>query len=106
MLTKQHTSSYKVGDCVIYRKTKYSDHPGPRARSISPTPNGDEYIYLVDKFWVVEDVQPDGQIVLRTRRGKQHTVSSEDPKLRKARLWERYWFRSRFGAMLQELNRA
>jgi len=106
MLTKHPTSSYKVGDCVIYRKTKYSDHPGPRARRISPTQNGDEYIYLVDKFWVVEEVQADGQIVLRTRRGKQHTISSEDPKLRKARLWERLWFRSRFDAMLQELNKA
>ncbi len=99
-------SSYRVGDCVIYRKTKHSEHPGPRARRISPAPNGEEYTYLVDKFWVVEDVQDDGGIVLRTRRGKQHTVSAHDPKLRKARLWERVWFRSRFDSMLQELKLA
>lgn len=106
MLTEQSASSYKIGDCVIYRKTKYSDHPGPRARRVSPAPNGDEYIYLVDKFWIVEEIQPDGKIVLRTRRGKQHTISSDDPNLRKARLWERYWFRSRFDAMLQEPGEA
>ena len=61
MRTLIPTNTFKVGDCVVYRKTKHSTHPGPRARSINPNPNGDEYTYLVDKYWVVEDVLSDEQ---------------------------------------------
>lgn len=88
--------AFQPGDWVIYRKTKHSDHPGPRARRISPSPHGDEYTYLVDKFWVVSEVRDNGEIVIKTRRGKTHTVPANDIKLRKANWWERYWFRNRF----------
>ncbi|MBD3676377.1 MAG: hypothetical protein HUJ26_22940 [Planctomycetaceae bacterium] len=94
---------YKAGDCVIYRKTKHSTQPGPRARSINPNPNGDEYTYLVDKFWVVEEVLSNQDIILRTRRGKRHTVSMDDPNLRKANIWERFWHRDRFESMLEQV---
>ena len=96
-------NTYNVGDCVIYRKTKHSTHPGPRAHSINPNPHGDEYTYVVDKFWVVEEVLPEGQMILRTRRGKQHTVSVDDPNLRKANIWERFWHRDRFDTMVEEV---
>ena len=95
MISSRHPE-YQPGDWVIYRKTKHSDHPGPRAQKILPASHGDEYTYLVDKFWVVTDVSDDGQIAIRTRRGKQHRVDADDFNLRKASLWERLWYRNRF----------
>jgi hypothetical protein len=90
------TSRFRVGDDVIYRKQKFSVHPGPHARAVSPAPNGDHYSYCVDKFWKVIAVEADGQIVVRTRRGKQLTINVRDPALRRAYWWERLLFRSRF----------
>ena len=81
---------------VIYKFTKATTRPGPRAQQVSPAPQGDLYSYLVDKFWIVGDVLADGNLVLRTRRGKQHIVSADDPNLRPARWWERLWYRDRF----------
>ena len=90
---------YHEGDWVIYKKSKYSTHPGPRAKNVSPAQGGDKYAYTVDKFWIVSDVLEDGQLVLRTRRGKEHTVGPDDLDLRPARWWERWIYRSRFVAV-------
>jgi hypothetical protein len=87
---------FKPGDLVVYRKQKFSVHPGPNARGIFPAPNGDYYTYCVDKFWKVVTVQPDGGLLVCTRRGKQHTIAANDPALRRAHWWERLWFRLRF----------
>lgn len=86
---------FQPGDWVIYRKTKFSTHPGPRAENISAAENGDLYVYTVDKFWIVEAVE-NGVLTLRTRRGKRHSVKLPAPNLHKANLLERWWFRSRF----------
>lgn len=86
---------YCPGDWVIYRKAKHSASPGPRAREIAPEPNGEEYSYCVDKFWVVSRIE-NGCLVLSTRRGKQHVVEADDPNLRYARWWERFLYRHRF----------
>lgn len=91
--------AFEPGDWVIYRKTKFSTHPGPRAENIAPASKGDEYAYTVDKFWVVEHCGEDGTLVLRTRRGKKHTVEEDAPQLRKANLWERWRYRARFLAI-------
>ena len=90
------TTDFAPGDWVIYCKTKFSRQPGPRAQRIQPAPRGDGYVYLVDKFWIVDEVLPDGSLVLRTRRGKMHTVSPDDFCLRAANFWERMWHRDRF----------
>ena len=90
------SADFRPGDCVIYRKQKYSVHPGPHARGIDPAPCGDYYSYQVDKFWTVVAVQPDRKIVVRTRRGKQLTLQADDPALRRAAWWERFLFRRRF----------
>lgn len=86
---------YRLGDWVVYRKTKHSASPGRRAKEITPEPNGEEYSYCVDKFWVVTAIE-NGHLVLMTRRGKQHTVETNDPNLRHARWWERLLYRERF----------
>lgn len=90
--------AYQVGDLVIYRKTKHGLRPGPRAHDVSPAEAGDEYTYLVDKFWIVV-VANAGMLTLRTRRGKQHVVSAADPNLRPAHWWERLLNRGRFPSL-------
>ena len=87
---------YRTGDRVIYTATKHSAHPGPRAEAVDPEPNGEGYSYAVKKYWLVVNVQADGTLIIVTRRGKQRQVPSSDPRLRPARWWENFFFRSRF----------
>ncbi len=88
--------SLQPGDPVIFRVCKTSTDPGPRAQEVHPSQHGEWYSYQVDKFWAVAEVLSDGTLKLVTRRGKQHTVSADDPRLRTARWWERWIYRSRF----------
>jgi len=90
---------FKPADLVIYRRTKHSPHPGPRATGIQPAPRGETYTYSVDKFWVVTEVGSDGKLLVRTRRGKQYELEPDDPALRKARWWERLLYRGRFPSL-------
>jgi hypothetical protein len=90
------TTAFKPGDFVIYRKPKFSVRPGPHARGIRPTLSGDYYCYYVDKCWTVVAVAPSHTLVVRTRRGKQHTLADNDPALRRASWWQRLLFRHRF----------
>jgi len=94
------SSQFQPGDPVVYRKHKHSLHPGRRARDVSPAPYGDEYSYVVDKFWRVVAVLPDNMLIVRSRRGKEHTIAATDPALRRARWWERLFLRRRFPASL------
>jgi len=93
------TQRLRPGDWVVFRKTKHSEHPGPRATNVAPAPNGDGYSYTVDKFWIVREVRADGSVLLQTRRGKQHVVPSGHACLRKASLLQRLFYRSRFTAI-------
>ena len=97
-------AKFKAGDWVIYRKLKFSPAPGPRARSISPSPNGDIYSYVVANFWIVQDVLPDGRLQLRTRRGKVHQVAASDPNLRRVSWWNRWFYRQRFQEIESQLQ--
>ncbi len=89
-------SKLKRGDWVIYRKQKSSKSPGERAIEVRPASGGEMYQYMVDKFWIVDEVLEGGRVSLRTRRGKQHTVDADDLRLRLPRWWERWWHRDRF----------
>ena len=93
--------TYRPGDLVVYRKTKHSTHPGPRAENVHPAPNGDSYSYTIDKFWMVDDVLEDGTIVATTRRGKKNFLQADDPMLKRASLIERILYRSRFAQLQQ-----
>jgi hypothetical protein len=92
---------FRAGEPVIYCKSKHSVHPGPRARDVQPSEHGDIYTYTVDKFWTVLDEGEDGTVVLVTRTGKSHRLPSDDPNLRRPRLWERLWYRARFPRLCQ-----
>lgn len=87
---------FKPGDRIVYRLSKHSTHPTPRAVEVWPEPRGEAYTYEVMKYWVVAGVQPDGRILAMTRRGKSRTIQRDDPALRRARWWERLFFASRF----------
>lgn len=89
-------SAYVPGDWVIYRKSKHSTTPGPRAQSVQACPKGEKYSYVVDKFWIVEAVLPGDKLLLRTRRGKVHQISAADANLRHANWLQRLFYRSRF----------
>jgi hypothetical protein len=84
------------GDFLVYRKSKVSPRPGPRARNVQAAEKGDDYYYDVDKYWTLADKLEDGRLVAVTRRGKRVYLTPEDEKLRKARLLERFLYRRRF----------
>jgi len=86
---------YQKGDKVVYRKTKHSVCPGPRAQDILPAQFGDEYKYAVDKYWIVDQAS-DSKLLLRTRTGKTHEIDKNDPCLRHASWWERWVYKHRF----------
>jgi hypothetical protein len=88
--------AFQPGDRVVYRKTKHSLHPGPRAQDVFPAPGGDDYSYCVDKYWTVTNLADDDRIVVITRRGKTHVLDKNDPNLRFARFWERWFLGDRF----------
>lgn len=96
---------FQLGDQLIFRQSKISSHPTPRARNVRPSRKGDNYSYVVDKFWIVAATLPNGEIVAQTRRGKQRVVSANDPNLRRANWLERILYRNRF-PRLDEVSRA
>ncbi len=85
-----------VGDKVVLTLDKFGVNPGPRAKNIAPAPHGELYSYQVDKYWLVTEIRNDGQLVVKTRRGKTHVISADDPRLRKASWLERLFFNKRF----------
>ncbi len=96
---------YRAGDRVVYTRDKCTSCPGPRAKNVDAAPKGELYQYQVDKFWRVAEVAINGDLILKTRRGKSHRVQDDDPRLRKASLFEilfrRKYFPARHGDMSQ-----
>ncbi len=89
-------AALKPGDRVIFRAVKRSAHPGPRAKGVAPEPMGEDYSYEVDKLWIVAEIQDDGQLLLRTRRGKTHVIKPDHPRLRRPNWWEKIIYAKRF----------
>lgn len=88
---------FQTGDPVVFTKTKFSVHPGPRAEDISPASHGETYSYLVKKFWTVV-ANTDDRLLVRTRTGKQYWIDLDDPALRAPTWWEQLRYRDRFPA--------
>jgi hypothetical protein len=86
----------EVGTKVIYRKTKYSRRPGPRAASITPARHGDSYAYVVEKYWLVVARKSPDEIIVQTRRGKRLTLNTNDVNLRAASFLDRLLYGRRF----------
>lgn len=90
---------FSVGDRVVYVRDKVSERPGKRAKNVFPAPHGETYTYEVEKYWLVDQILNEDQVVVRTRRGKLHTIPTSDPRLRKARWWEKFFLASRFPSL-------
>ncbi len=86
----------KVGDKVVYAKDKYSISPGQRAQNVAASAKGDHYSYIVEKYWVIQEIQDNGWLLLKTRRGKEHLIATTDPSLRSASFWEKLFLKGRF----------
>lgn len=86
---------YQPGDLIIYWMLKHSDHPTVNATDLEPEPKGEGYRYRVKKFWLVTAVDNESVEVL-TRRGKTRRIMRNDPQLRHAQWWERFFFSNRF----------
>lgn len=84
------------GDRIVYRKQKFSTHPGARAYAVSPAENGDNYSYIVDKYWTVADLLDNGMVVAVTRTNKRHYLRPDDLNIHRARIFERMRFKDRF----------
>lgn len=104
--TAMPITGWSPGDWVVYRKQKRSRSPGPRAKQVSPAPAGETYSYVVDKYWVVANVIDDRELRLTTRRGKEHIVSVDDHRLRRANWLERWLMAGRFRAAQVAADRA
>ena len=94
-----------AGDWVVYRKSKRSTSPGPRASHVVGSPKGESYTYTVDKYWVVEEVMPDGNLLMRTSKGKSNIIGLDDPNLRRASLFQRLLRKSRFQAAMEQCKK-
>ena len=86
----------QVGDLVVYQMTKQSSHPTLRAKAVAPSQNGEDYRYIVEKFWIVREITDQGELVVQTRRGKVRTITADDPNLKRASWWQRRINRGRF----------
>lgn len=72
---------FEKNDWILYRKQVSSERPGPRARNIQPSKRGDLYNYFVDRIWQVVEVQPDGTMIARGPKGKEHELKQDDPRV-------------------------
>lgn len=93
----------RPGDWVIYKMQKASSSPGPRAKATTASSKGENYTYIVDKFWIVEAVEGD-EFLLRTRKGKQHRINKSDSRLRKPSWFQKLMYSSRFKAVEASLE--
>lgn len=89
------TGNFQKGDRIIFAKTKFGPHPGPRAEDIDPSLHGETYSYLVKKFWAVL-VCEDDRVLVQTRTGKRHWIDLDTPGLRAPTWWEQIKYRERF----------
>jgi len=89
-------AQFRAGDKIIYHKPKSSFCPGPRAKQVFPLEHGEEYHYVVDKFWKVDKVNEDGTLDVVTRTGKKNKLQASDPNISKAHLLHHLLYRKRF----------
>ncbi len=90
---------FQAGSRIIYRVVEASDHPGPEARDVRPSEQGELYYYQTMKYWRVEEVLEDGWLVALTPHMQRQYLRWNDPNLRKASPLERIRFAARFPQM-------
>ncbi|MCC9602219.1 hypothetical protein LOC67_16810 [Stieleria sp. JC731] len=92
-------ANWRAGDWAVYRKSKQGANPGRRAAQVIASSKGETYRYVVDKFWIVDEVLSDGRLCLVTARGKRHTIEPDDPNLRRPGFLQKLLWRERFAVV-------
>jgi hypothetical protein len=87
--------NFKAGDGVVYYKSKKSPSPSLRAQNLRPQKHGEEYSYVIKKYWTVLKVDRD-ELIVATRRGKYNRIKIDDPRLHKISLLEKILYFGRF----------
>lgn len=87
---------FRAGAPIVYRAIETSTRPGLDAHEVQPAAKGEFYYYVTHKYWRVEEVRPDGIIVARSPLMEQYFLRPNDPNLRKASLFERLRYATRF----------
>ena len=74
-----------AGDRVIFSVTRHGTHPPGRAKDVRPAPHGEDYVFAVDKFWIVTE-RRERLVMVRTPRGKVHSIDA-DGAITESRGW-------------------
>jgi hypothetical protein len=77
------------GDLVVLRVFGHATHPVDGAKAVYPSPCGEDYSYYLDAVATIEEVTPEGKILLLADDGAWHSVDSQSPAVRHATWWER-----------------
>ena len=93
---KNMRRQFKLGMLVVYLIQRHSTSPEPNAKGVYAAPHGDSYSYYVEEYARVAAVLPDGNLIIHTIDGAQHTLPAEEPMLRRAGWWERLMLRKNF----------
>jgi hypothetical protein len=88
--------AFYVGAPIVYRRQEVSTRPEPDAFDIYPATRGEFYYYSVLNYLRVTKVLHDGRIIAVASDKKRLCLWPNDSCLRKARLTERFIYRSRF----------
>ena len=98
-VNRSDNQRFRIGDPIIYVVTKSSANPGSRAERVRPQIGGDLCSYTIEKYWRVTGETAEGELIAKTRTGKEHVLKQNDPKLRRPSWWKRILHRSRFPAL-------
>jgi len=93
--------TFCVGVPIVYRKQEVSTRLNPDAFDIHPATRGEFYYYSILNYLRVTEVLKDGRIMAVTRDKNWLCLWPNDSRLRRARLTERFIYRSRFPALVK-----
>jgi len=88
--------TFDVNELVIHHQPVASSHPGPEARDVRPTEQGELYTYVVDHFWRIARLNSDGTLDAVSLNAHRHRLRQTDPALEKAGWWRRTFHRRLF----------
>ncbi|MEM7473833.1 MAG: hypothetical protein AAF483_02515 [Planctomycetota bacterium] len=79
---------FQVDEKVVYLHDRYSNQPPPKSKNVFATKKGEQYLFQVEKYWIISRILASNQIEARNRNGSTYVIDCDDPRLRKATWWE------------------
>lgn len=90
---------FSVYDPVILHETEITSRPDPAAVEVRPSPRGESYECVVDRYWRVARVGDDGTLELLSAEGEVRRVAPDDPRLERPSWIKRLFRQNRFPQM-------